>query len=145
MTDSAAWLMAEEPYLAGHCAGGYNATTCAKQIHSEEQDVKRLGIIVALLLLLLIGGGLTMQLISNGDAGLLPVLRQTANPDASVADVIPWKAEQFALAIGFILFNLIGMGVTIAVVFWLLDRTIRRSSAGAPPASKTTQPTTAAE
>lgn len=93
--------------------------------------MKRLGILVAVVLLLLIGGGLTMQLISNGEAGLLPVLRQTANPDASVADVIPWKAEQFFLAVGFILFNLVGMGVTIALVVWLLDRAIRRSKAGA--------------
>ena len=110
--------------------------------------MKRLGIIVALLLLLLIGGGLTMQLISNGDAGLLPVLRQTANPDASVADVIPWKAEQFVLAVGFILFNLIGMGVTIAAVFWLLDRAIRRSRAEAVPANTSAAPanrTTATE
>lgn len=91
--------------------------------------MKRLGILVALMLLLIIGGGLSMQLISTSDAGLLPVLRQTANPDSSVADVIPWKAEQFFLAVGFILFNLIGMAVTLAVVFWLLDRAIRRSSA----------------
>lgn len=105
--------------------------------------MKRLVILVALVLLLLIGGGLTMQLITNGNSGLLPVLRQTANPDASVADVLPWKVEQFFLAIGFILFNLIGMGVTLAVVVWLLDRAIRRSSAGA--AAETAPKRTATE
>lgn len=97
--------------------------------------MKRVGILVAIMLLLIIGGGLSMQLISSSESGLLPVLRQTANPDSSVADVIPWKAEQFFLAVGFILFNLIGMGVTIAAVFWLLDRAIRRSSANAAAAA----------
>jgi hypothetical protein len=97
--------------------------------------VKRLGIIVVLLIVLLIGGGLTTQLISSGDSGPLPVLRTTANPEASVSEMVPWKAEQLFLIIGFILFNLIGMAVTIALVVWLIDRAIRkgRAEAGATP------------
>jgi hypothetical protein len=93
--------------------------------------VKRLGIIVALLIVLLIGGGLTTQLISSGESGPLPVLRTTANPEASVSEMVPWKAEQLFLIIGFILFNLIGMAVTIALVVWLIDRAIRKGRAEA--------------
>src|SRR5215208_4266725 len=97
--------------------------------------VKRLGIIIALLIVLLIGGGLTTQLISSGQEGILPVLRTTANPEASVSEMVPWKAEQLFLVIGFILFNLIGMAVTIALGVWLIDRAIRkgRAEAGAAP------------
>lgn len=95
--------------------------------------MKRLSILVALVILLIIGGGLTTTLIANQQTGIIPVLRQTANPDASVSDVVPWKAEQFFLALGFILFNLVGMAVTIALVIWLLDRGMKRAAAEAPP------------
>lgn len=91
--------------------------------------MKRLGIVIVLLLLLLIGGGLTSLLVANNGGGVLPVLQQVSRPDASPTVVQPWKADQLFLLIGFILFNLIGMAVTIAVVFWLLDRGIRRSRA----------------
>src|SRR5688572_18894357 len=96
--------------------------------------MKRYGVLIALFVLLLIGGGLTTQLISSGEEGILPVLRTTDDADASVSDILPWKAEQFFLAIGFILFNLIGMGLTIALVFWFIDRGIRKSRAEAPAA-----------
>lgn len=103
--------------------------------------MKRLGLIIAVMLLLIIGGALTTQLVANGDAGLLPVLRQSANPDASVNDMVGWKAEQFFLAIGFILFNLVGMALTIALIVWFLDRGIRqsRAEAGAPAKSARTE------
>jgi hypothetical protein len=94
--------------------------------------VKRLAVPVALVLILIIGGGLTTQLIARRQAGLVPVLRVTDNPEASVLDVVPWQAEQFFLVVGFILFNLVGMAVTIAAVVWLLDRAIRRGRAEAP-------------
>jgi hypothetical protein len=93
------------------------------------QNVKRLGILVVLLIVLLIGGGLTTQLIARQESGIIPALRITGNTDASVLDVVPWKAEQFFLALGFILFNLVGMGATIALVFWLLDRAMKRTAA----------------
>lgn len=106
--------------------------------------MKRFGILVALLIILLIGGGLTTQLISSGDAGILPVLRQTSNPEAAVDSMVPWKAEQLFLAIGFILFNLIGMAVTLALVFWFIDRGIRTSRAEAAEAKDENKPAAAA-
>jgi Na+/melibiose symporter-like transporter len=91
--------------------------------------MRRLVILAGLLLLLVIGGGLTAQLIANQGSTLLPVLTQTQNPDASRVVLLPWKAEQFFLLIGFILFNLIGIALTLAVIVWFIDRMIRRGKA----------------
>jgi hypothetical protein len=93
--------------------------------------VKRLAVILGLLILLMIGGGLTTQLIARQDTGIVPVLRQTDNPEAEISAMQPWKAEQFFLVVGFILFNLVGMAVTIAIIVWLIDRGLRRSRAQA--------------
>ena len=92
--------------------------------------MKRLAFLIVALFMLIAGGGLTMQLISGGGS-LLPVLQQVNAPDASPTVVLPWKAEQFFLMVGFILFNLVGIGVTLAALFWLLDRGLRRSRAEA--------------
>ncbi|MFQ3565557.1 MAG: hypothetical protein SNJ59_01030 [Aggregatilineales bacterium] len=91
---------------------------------------------VGVLLLLAAGGGLTALLITSQGSGLIPILQQTAVPDASVSQVAPWQAEQFFLLIAFVLFNLIGIGLTIALLFWLLDRGIRRSKVEAEQAAK---------
>jgi hypothetical protein len=113
--------------------------------HLRRTSVKQLGIIIAILVLLMVGGALTTQLIGNPDAGVMPVLQQTDSPDAAITEVVGWKAEQLFLAIGFILFNLVGIAVTLAVVFWFLDRGVRVSKAeaaesakAAPPAPKVT-------
>ncbi len=92
--------------------------------------MQRLIVIGGLLVLLVIGGGLTAQLIANQGGSLLPVLTQTADPNASRTTFLPWKAEQFFLLIGFVLFNMIGIGLTIAAIVWFLDRGIKRGSAG---------------
>jgi TRAP-type mannitol/chloroaromatic compound transport system permease small subunit len=72
--------------------------------------MRRLLIFAGLMVLLIIGGGLTAELISSGGGSPLP-----------------WKAEQFFLLVGFILFNLIGIAATIAIIVWLLDGAIRRN------------------
>lgn len=92
--------------------------------------MRRLVFLIVALFILIAGGGLTMQLIAGGGS-LLPVLQQVSAPDASRTVVLPWKAEQFFLMVGFILFNLVGIGVTLAALFWLLDRGVRRSKAQA--------------
>lgn len=102
--------------------------------------MRRLAFLIVALFILIAGGGLTMQLVSGGGS-LLPVLQQVSAPDASPTTVLPWKAEQFFLMVGFILFNLVGIGATLAVLFWLLDRGLRRSqteasSESAPEASE---------
>ena len=90
--------------------------------------MRRLAILAFVILLLIIGGGLTAQIASQGGTATFPwTIRTTNDPDASVMDMTPWKAEQLFLLIGFILFNLIGAAVTVAVVFWLLHREVKRA------------------
>ena len=90
-------------------------------------------VVVVILLILIIGGGLTSLLIASGGGGVLPILTTTNVPDASPTVVLPWKAEQFFLLVGFVLFNLIGMAATVALIFWLVDRGLRRNKAGGTP------------
>jgi predicted membrane protein len=92
--------------------------------------VKRFLVIVALLVILIIGGGLTMQLIASGGQ-ILPILETVSNPDADRSVVLPWKAEQLFLMIGFLIFNLVGIAATIGIIFWFIDRGVRKSQAEA--------------
>lgn len=96
-------------------------------------------IVVVIFLILIVGGGLTTMLISTNGA-ILPILTTTTVPDASPTMVLPWKAEQIFLLIGFLLFNLIGIAVTLAGLFWLVDRGLRSSRANAAAAE--TKPAT---
>jgi len=84
---------------------------------------------VVLLVVLFAGGALTAQLTADRGANLLLILEVTNSPDASRTVMQPWKAEQLFLLIGFIMFNLIGIAATLALLFWLADRGIRRSKA----------------
>jgi flagellar basal body-associated protein FliL len=100
--------------------------------------VRRLIIIAVILGLLVAGGGLTSLLIGSNNGSLLPVLTTTEDPDAAVQVVTGWKAEQLFYLIGFIVFNLIGIAATLALVFWFLDRGVRRARAQAQAQEKAT-------
>jgi hypothetical protein len=96
--------------------------------------VKRLLIVGVIIVILIIGGGLTAQIASNGNQLAIPgVIRQTNNPDASALDMAPWKAEQLFLFVGFILFNLIGIAVTLMVIFWFLNYQVKSVAAKKSP------------
>jgi hypothetical protein len=99
--------------------------------------MKRLGIIFAVVLILVITGGLTAQIASSGGELKLPgLVRQTDNPDASALDMAPWKAEQLFLLVGFLLFNLVGIAVTLLLVMWFLNSQIKKvkvDSVSRPP------------
>jgi hypothetical protein len=97
--------------------------------------MRRLGILIAIVMLLVIGGGLTSLLSSSGGV-VLPVLQQTNAIDASPTVMVPWKANQFFLLVGFILFNLVGIAVTIAIILWFVDRGVRKSRAEAQEAAR---------
>jgi hypothetical protein len=82
------------------------------------------------MVILIVGGGLTAQLTTNRNAAdFLPVLKQVDSPDGSTLAVVPWKAEQIVLLVGFILFNMIGIGATLALVMWLLNRFVKEANA----------------
>jgi hypothetical protein len=93
--------------------------------------VRNFGALVVVIVLLLLGGGLTAQLANNNITNILPIIHQTNVPEGSFIDPAPWQAQQFIILVGFILFNLVGMGATIAIVMWLLDRQVRISKATA--------------
>ena len=92
--------------------------------------MKRLMIVVAIIVVLVVTGGLTSQIASQGGSLSIPgVIRQTNNPDASALDMAPWKAEQLFLAVGFILFNLVGIAITITLIIWFLNWQVRKVKA----------------
>lgn len=99
--------------------------------------MKRFGLVIGLLLLLLVGGGLTSLLIANEGGGVLPVLQIVGSPEASSTVMTQWKANQLFALIGFLLFNLVGIAVTLAIILWLLDRGVRRAKAEGAVAPKT--------
>lgn len=102
--------------------------------------MKRVGILIGFLILLVIGGGLTAQIAASGtDGSWVPaIVQQVGNPDADPAAMVAWKAEQLFLMIGFLLFNLIGIGFTLALVFWFLDRQARIARASVGTGTKAT-------
>lgn len=88
--------------------------------------MKRFMILVAVLVVLVVGGTATVMI----SQGTIPgALVQTSNVEASVFTAANWQAQQFFLMIGFILFNLIGIGVTIAIIMWFLHRSVARARA----------------
>lgn len=89
-------------------------------------------LLVVLLAVLMAGGALTAQLTASEGVSILPILEVTSSPDAARTVMLPWKAEQFFLLVGAIVFNLIGIAVTIALVIWFIDRGIKRSQSKTP-------------
>lgn len=92
--------------------------------------MRRFTFFVVLIILLLAGGGLTSLLIATGGQ-VLPILQQVGAPDASPTTILPWKANQFFILVAFVLFNLVGIAVTLAVVMWVIDRGLKRGKAEA--------------
>jgi hypothetical protein len=87
--------------------------------------VKRFIFLIVLIAILVGGGIITAQLASTTGLQVLPAAKiQTGDPEASVFVATGWQAQQFFLMIGFIVINLIGIGVTLALVFWFLSRQV---------------------
>ncbi|NWF68049.1 MAG: hypothetical protein HXY40_03095 [Chloroflexi bacterium] len=93
--------------------------------------MRNFGILVVVIALMLLGGGLTAQLAHTDFTQLLPIVRQTNVAEGSFISPAPWQAQQFMLLVGFILFNLVGIAATLALIMWLLDRQVRRAKASA--------------
>jgi len=90
--------------------------------------VKRIAILIIVLVIVAGGGFLTAAFQNNGiSATSMPGAKvQCADAACSVFVAEPWQAGQLLLLVGVVLVNLIGIGVTLAVVFWLLSRQIAR-------------------
>jgi len=81
--------------------------------------MKRLGILAGIFIVLLGGGAITANLLSSDLA-----IEQTTNPSGSALTATPDQAAAFILVVGFIIVNVIGAGLTLALVFWLLNRQV---------------------
>jgi hypothetical protein len=86
---------------------------------------------VLITVLMILGGSgfITAVLTSHNISEVLPFLVQTSDPEASAMAAEPWQAEQIFILIGFILFNMIGIGVTIGLIMWFLHRGVAESRA----------------
>lgn len=83
---------------------------------------QRITVLIAAVFILGAGGFITALLGGSELSDLLPFLIQTSDPEANTLVAEPWQAEQLFLLVGFVLFNLVGMGATIAVLMWVLHR-----------------------
>lgn len=87
--------------------------------------MKRGVAILALLLIITIAGG-----VLTANVGFkIPTMQQTNNPAASFFEATPDQAVYLILMIGFILFNVIGAGLTAAFLFWLGSREVKQANA----------------
>ena len=81
--------------------------------------MKALGAIVVVLVVLLAGGAITSNLLSSDLA-----IQQTTDPSGDFLTATPDQAVAFILVTGFIIFNVLGAGLTLMIVFWLLNRQV---------------------
>jgi hypothetical protein len=94
--------------------------------------MRRIMVMVVIVFLLLAGGALTVQIgqYNNRAESVVPfLLKQTSDPEASTFEAVPWQAEQLFWLVGFILFNLVGIALTIMGVMWFLNRGAARARA----------------
>lgn len=91
--------------------------------------MKKLATFGILLIVVLAGGALTSYMLANNSTLPIPVLTTTVQPDASTAIMLGWKAEQLFILVSFLLVNLVGIAVTIAIIVWFMDRGVRRTRA----------------
>jgi len=97
--------------------------------------VKRLALLIVILAILGAGGTLTALTGGDWSATSIPGAKvQCADAACSTFLAEPWEAGQFILLVGFIVFNLIGIGATLALVFWFLNKQVAtvKASAQAP-------------
>lgn len=81
--------------------------------------MKALGAVALVLIILLAGGAITSNLLSSDLA-----IQQTTDPSGDFLTATPDQAVAFILVTGFIIFNVLGAGLTLLVVFWLLHRQV---------------------
>lgn len=87
--------------------------------------MKRLALLIVILAILGAGGTLTALTGGDWSATSIPGAKvQCADAACSTFLAEPWEAGQFILLLGFIIFNLIGIGATLALLFWFLNKQV---------------------
>ena len=87
--------------------------------------MKRGVLILAGLLIIMIAGGV----LTSGLGFSLPTIQQTNIPAASFFEATGDQQIYLLLMIGFIMVNIIGAGLTIAFLFWIGNREVKRAKA----------------
>ena len=86
--------------------------------------LRRALILITFIVLLILGGYVSLAISQQG-AGAIPGLQpQTNNPNASVMMVTPMKGAQLIIFTVIALGSVVGMGVVLALIFWLLNRQV---------------------
>lgn len=88
--------------------------------------MKRIAVLI-IVLVIVAGGGFLTAAFQTGDIGAtsIPGAKvQCADASCSVFVAEPWQSGQLLLLVGFILVNMIGIGVTLAIIFWALSRQV---------------------
>lgn len=95
--------------------------------------MKRYMAVMGVVFILLVAGGA----ISSGliDLSGLAII-QTADPNASAFEATPEQANQFFFWIVFVLVNVVGAGLTLALVFWLGSRSVAQARSMSTPAQE---------
>lgn len=81
--------------------------------------MKALATVALVLVILLAGGAITSNLLSSDLA-----IQQTTDPSGDFLTATPDQAVAFILVTGFIIFNVIGAGLTLLIVFWALNHQV---------------------
>ncbi len=98
-----------------------NCTISAYYDEWKEKTVRRGVLILAgLVILVLAGGALTAGLGAS-----IPTIIQSTDPNASPFAATPEQANLLLFWIGFVIFNLLGAGITIMALFWFLNRQVK--------------------
>lgn len=86
--------------------------------------MKRVGILAGIVIILLAGGVFTSQLFSG-----VPIIVQSDLPDASPFEATPQQAGLIIFWVGFVVFNIVGAGLTLAFVMWRGSVEVKRAQA----------------
>jgi hypothetical protein len=89
--------------------------------------LRRTLFLIVVILLLIAGGYLSLTISSQGAAAIPGLRVQTENPEANVLAVTPDKGALFFIFAMIALGSLVGMGLTLAIIFWLLNRGVRQA------------------
>jgi hypothetical protein len=84
-------------------------------------------IFLLIVVAVLLGGGLLSYSFSQGAVNLPGMRVQTTNPEGNATVVTANKGAWFFIFAGAILTSVVGFGVTLAALFWFLNRQVVRA------------------
>jgi hypothetical protein len=91
--------------------------------------LRRALLLLTVVILLILGGYLSTSLSKQGADAVPGIKVQTENPEASVFTVTPDKGAIFFIFVAIALGSVVGMGVTLAIVFSLLNNQVEKAKA----------------